>query len=136
VNDCSNNGDCVEEACVCHPGYSGIDCSDNSDTCPDRCSGNGECVEGACMCYPGYKGDNCALKTKFCPKGCSGRGRCMNSGLCSCFDGWTGLECGDRFDTATRTTNNTLVQQSLSDNDLGEGTEQSVSELPARLPRK
>jgi hypothetical protein len=31
-----------------------------------------------------------------CPNGCSGKGRCGENDLCTCFDGYTGLDCSGR----------------------------------------
>eukprot|EP00299_Pterocystis_sp_00344_P012422 c5961_g1_i1.p1 GENE.c5961_g1_i1~~c5961_g1_i1.p1 ORF type:complete len:1378 (-),score=299.66 c5961_g1_i1:162-3947(-) len=123
-NDCSKHGKCVASACVCDQGYDGVDCSDSSGLCPDKCSGNGECVSGSCLCYPGFKGANCANQSKFCPKGCSGRGNCLNSGLCSCSNGWTGLDCATQLLTQTVSSSSPSIASSLQ------------PELPARLPRK
>ena len=88
-----------------------------------ECSANGYCrAGGSCACFPGFTGTDCSLRT--CAAGeswgqtdyfseavahvptktasgphdvveCSGRGVCnRKSGLCSCFNGFEGANCG------------------------------------------
>ena len=37
-------------------------------------------------------GPECQLEA--CPSGCKGNGACMPGGLCKCFPGWRGADCG------------------------------------------
>ncbi|XP_053092921.1 tenascin isoform X1 [Pangasianodon hypophthalmus] len=88
LNDCSDQGRCVDGKCVCFPGFSGPDCSVLN--CPRDCSNKGKCVNGKCVCDPGFTGPDCSVKT--CPKNCSSNGRCVN-GRCVCNAGFTGPDC-------------------------------------------
>uniref|UniRef100_A0A3Q3XGP7 EGF-like domain-containing protein n=1 Tax=Mola mola TaxID=94237 RepID=A0A3Q3XGP7_MOLML len=76
--------------CVCHSGYAGQSCSD--ETCPGKCSNRGRCIDGECVCDDGFNGPDCAEKT--CPTDCSDRGRCIN-GKCVCDSGFAGDDCSE-----------------------------------------
>ncbi|XP_060742963.1 tenascin-like isoform X1 [Tachysurus vachellii] len=91
LNDCSDQGRCVDGKCVCFPGFSGPDCS--VPDCPGNCSKKGKCVNGKCVCDQGFTGPDCSVKT--CPKNCSSHGRCVN-GRCVCNTGFTGPDCSER----------------------------------------
>ncbi len=80
--------------------------------CHNDCSRRGYCNKfGSCDCFDGYEGNDCSKK--ICPKGpsingipyatdtahremiCSGQGSCdYSTGLCTCFDGFGGHNCG------------------------------------------
>ena len=81
-------------------------------TCPNLCSGHGKCnIFSRCECWDGWTAGDCSEYK--CPYGrawtdmptaidaahaeaeCSNRGVCdaRDSGLCECFDGYTGDEC-------------------------------------------
>ncbi|XP_047675858.1 tenascin isoform X3 [Tachysurus fulvidraco] len=91
LNDCSDQGSCVDGKCVCFPGFSGPDCS--VPDCPGNCSKKGKCINGKCVCDQGFTGPDCSVKT--CPKNCSSHGRCVN-GRCVCNTGFTGPDCSER----------------------------------------
>ena len=61
-DDCSGAGVCVNGACHCVPGFSGVNCL-RVDTCPLDCSGRGVCevraTGTACVCAAGYSGAGC-----------------------------------------------------------------------------
>ncbi|XP_046714990.1 tenascin isoform X3 [Silurus meridionalis] len=88
LNDCNDQGRCIDGKCVCFAGFSGPDCS--VPDCPGDCSNKGKCVNGKCVCDPGFAGPDCSVKT--CPNNCSNNGRCVN-GKCVCNAGFTGSDC-------------------------------------------
>lgn len=57
-NDCSAQGECVNSACRCSEGFTGVDCS--ATTCPLQCSNRGSCsTNGTCSCSDGFVGAWC-----------------------------------------------------------------------------
>lgn len=94
---CKNNGICVDDTtdnkndnagpvCICQSGFSGRDCSSETDICSGRgaslCLHDSECVSSLdggyeCRCKPGYTGKNCQL-VDMCVK----RNPCRNDALC------------------------------------------------------
>mmetsp|Transcript_17848 Transcript_17848/g.20248 ORF Transcript_17848/g.20248 Transcript_17848/m.20248 type:complete len:811 (+) Transcript_17848:136-2568(+) len=102
-SDCSGNGKCVNDACVCENPWIGSDC-DLQVRCNNECSGNGTCQSsGECKCFTGYSGEDCSQRETnltltgsptSCLNNCSGNGLCDNaSGLCKCFAPFTGSYC-------------------------------------------
>ena len=96
VNDCSQNGACLNGTCMCDLNWGGDDCSSPS-TCGGHsthlsvnCSGHGMCLNGTCACENGWGGADCSSVN--CADDCSGRGVCAN-GTCACDFGWRGAEC-------------------------------------------
>ena len=82
---------CVEnfegsECTECIPGFTGTDCQTNIDDCEDvDCSGNGQCLDG------------------------------VNSFMCVCDPGYTGLLCDNTEGTAiVNTLHSTLVKKFFS----------------------
>lgn len=57
LNDCSDQGACVNGTCQCRPGYIGEDCS--LVYCANNCSKKGVCKTGFCVCQDGFAGDDC-----------------------------------------------------------------------------
>lgn len=85
-----NQGHCTKKGCKCHPGFTGLDCSET--VCVDNCTSanHGMCVEGKCVCTANFTGPACAdLK---CPKDCSGNGKCV-AGACKCDEGFITKDC-------------------------------------------
>ena len=85
----------------CPIGYSGLECSDDSKSCPKNCSGkSGVCdtTTGKCNCNTGYSGLDCSTHNQSCPKNCSGstNGTCdTTTGKCKCNTGYSGDDCSD-----------------------------------------
>ncbi|XP_061695147.1 tenascin-N [Syngnathoides biaculeatus] len=88
VDECNDNGRCVDRKCVCHQGYTGEDCSELM--CPNNCNDKGRCVEGQCVCFPHFTGDDCGVQK--CPNDCSRNGLCFD-GQCVCDQGFYGEDC-------------------------------------------
>ena len=78
IETCSKNctnveqGECDNktEKCVCHKGFTGVDCSlmlsenDKGEViivCKDNCNNNGVCDVGKCICSPGFSGETCNI---------------------------------------------------------------------------
>merc|ERR1719316_590490 len=62
-NNCSYHGTCVKGKCNCNRGWTGVDCSNLQEMCPDDyiCY-HGVCnAMGHCDCDEGYTGDDCSL---------------------------------------------------------------------------
>jgi hypothetical protein len=103
--DCSNNGQCVDDVCICGPFFGGDDCSlfANPGACVPACTSvNARCLNGQCTCVNGFTGPDCSQLVsntipvpnieKFCPRNCSFHGDC-NGNACSCSPGWAGDDC-------------------------------------------
>eukprot|EP00301_Raphidiophrys_heterophryoidea_P027719 c9793_g1_i1.p1 GENE.c9793_g1_i1~~c9793_g1_i1.p1 ORF type:complete len:1252 (-),score=265.64 c9793_g1_i1:188-3916(-) len=102
-NNCTGHGKCKGDVCVCHSGYTGSDCSVETQ-CPHNCSGHGLCINGECVCRPGYGGHDecsnspnppvdCSRVLPLCPNLCSGHGNCSDGGFCECEPGFMGTDC-------------------------------------------
>jgi len=92
--NCSNNGDCVNGACVCNSNYQGSTCAIPKCDKLYNCYGNGECIApNACSCTSGWTGTSCAEAV--CTSGCSGHGTCKGPNVCICNAGFTGDTCSD-----------------------------------------
>ena len=61
LNDCSNNGFCLDKKCYCIPEYYGEDCSKTKKKCVNNCSEKGEFVNGVCICPKQYGGIDCSV---------------------------------------------------------------------------
>jgi len=84
--------------CDCLETYNGSDCSERA--CP-TCQNNGTCAPGnnnltslwGCSCPETHQGDRCEFLR--CPSDCNNAGDCDQlTGVCSCFDGYSGDDCG------------------------------------------
>ncbi|ELU08904.1 hypothetical protein CAPTEDRAFT_159800 [Capitella teleta] len=92
-NDCSGQGECVNDQCECYTGHTGWDCSQS--VCPILCQGNGIYSRGRCQCYEGWKGSECSVPRHQCEDPlCSGNGKCVD-GTCVCAKGFMGDICAD-----------------------------------------
>src|SRR5690606_17685863 len=103
-DSCYGNGICLDERCVCNPGFQGLHCE--FPICGNNCSyaeGQGECVDGQCVCKPGFNGVECLYRD--CPMAasplanrssepltCAGNGVCVQ-GHCQCNAAWKGEDC-------------------------------------------
>ncbi|KAH3893700.1 hypothetical protein DPMN_017850, partial [Dreissena polymorpha] len=112
------NGFCKQHhtfyrSCVCHTGYTGLNCeSDINDCLQNPCQNNATCVDLvnglACVCLDGYYGDYCQFR-KACDVSCTSIGQlncqtcvmnntqqCTNVGnsfTCGCKPGFKGTSC-------------------------------------------
>jgi len=80
--------------CICHPGFSGDDCS-SPLTCDNDCNSHGECKLGKCFCHPGFKGKFCENNIS-CPNDCSNNGDCLY-GKCFCDAEFIGEDCSEKL---------------------------------------
>jgi len=61
LNDCNQNGTCIEGDCFCDDGWMGANC-DIPDPCfENTCNDNGVCLDGSCVCDVGYDGTDCNI---------------------------------------------------------------------------
>ncbi|XP_013395584.1 protein kinase C-binding protein NELL2 [Lingula anatina] len=118
---CVNGGRCVDNTCLCPPGFEGHRCQkalcsppcqqggkcvarnqcscppgtrlpDCKPICDGGCLNGGECVApGMCKCSTQYTGDRC--QTPVCRHGCANGGRCVGPNRCSCRNGYMGRQC-------------------------------------------
>ncbi len=91
---CGEHGICLDDKCVCEPGWTGEFCSTRGD-CGECSSEGGYCGENefgqpTCKCLKGFGGFAC--KSKVCDKDCNRRGQCLD-GKCACEKGWAGETC-------------------------------------------
>lgn len=113
--------------CFCNTGYTGIDCTECSDShfsigtlcfpkklCPDDCSGSGVCnfLDGTCTCLPHRKGDRC--ETLLCSKHAALCETCTEKECLKCSAGYylTGTDevCGTCYNFDPRCAGCTLEE--------------------------
>ena len=130
-NPCFNGGECnnVEDntnfTCTCPIGYTGRNCEEDLNECStDPCVNGGACMNGfgsyLCQCIEGFTGRECQIT---CPLGHIGEqcdiiidkcldNPCTNDGtcqtvfgeyICSCADGYTGIQCETNDDCSINT---------------------------------
>ncbi|MCB9727208.1 MAG: hypothetical protein H6744_21665 [Deltaproteobacteria bacterium] len=92
VELCNGHGLCIQDTCLCDPGYAGEGCQTVEAACPNDCGGRGVCQFGKCFCQAGYAGPDCAENVGTCPGGCGSFGTCVFD-QCQCKLGWTGPRC-------------------------------------------
>jgi len=97
VENCNGHGQCVQNACQCQGGWSGIACS-APPTCPHNCSRGGNCVLGVCHCNVGRSGIDCSIRD--CRSSCV-HGTCSGSNHtqwpCVCDATWNGERCDEQI---------------------------------------
>lgn len=105
-NNCFGKGDCINNKCVCYPGFTGTDCSQTK--CPVLCNGHGKYENGRCNCETQWHGDECETPIDQCEiKDCNQNGECMN-GICMCYQGYTGKFCDSKTCKVADCSNNGL----------------------------
>ena len=110
--ECSNHGNCSDDALSCEcgdDGWRGDHCE--IDGCPgltsagDECSAHGSCQSSynettdvltfSCLCQQGWNGTRCDVAQ--CTDDCNNRGDCMSNAVVpycdNCDDGWYGDAC-------------------------------------------
>jgi hypothetical protein len=118
---CANGGLCIANvagtgfSCTCAPGWTGPDCTVETDECASSpCLNSGTCVDRfrnfTCTCAAGFTGPTCAVNVDDCLafglRNFSSTGRfeepCVNGGTCvdgignftcNCLPGFTGARC-------------------------------------------
>ncbi|CAD5214217.1 unnamed protein product [Bursaphelenchus okinawaensis] len=122
MNPCKNNSKCfplnggMNYSCICSPGFSGTNCTTNTDDCQShQCQNGGLCVDGLgkyeCNCPIGYSGKYCEVANSMAnllyndnPSSCSphtcAHGQCVlneeDELECRCEHGYDGKDCDKR----------------------------------------
>ena len=108
---CGVHQHCLDGACVCVPGRTGLALGCSLLSCPEGCGAHGRCSNGTCACDSGFTGPRC--EEHACPMGgvgvevgielqggagvleCSGHGECVD-GRCVCEHGFRSFDCSRR----------------------------------------
>eukprot|EP00300_Choanocystis_sp_HF-7_P030504 c39354_g1_i1.p1 GENE.c39354_g1_i1~~c39354_g1_i1.p1 ORF type:complete len:1296 (+),score=169.59 c39354_g1_i1:48-3890(+) len=96
--ECNGHGLCLSDRCQCDVGFRGSFCEETAP-CPLGCSNRGSCVERVCHCNEGFTGLGCEHELVGCASlnDCNSGGLCepgYPSGICKCFPGYLGQDCG------------------------------------------
>lgn len=101
---CTHFAKCVNNTCICQPGYTGPTCSVQL-SCDKMCRNNGTCdfdgIKEVCSCSDGFTGDECQYSLNICNQSqsvCLNNGTCVFAGIdtfpsCSCSGSYKGLFC-------------------------------------------
>ncbi|XP_076133782.1 protein crumbs homolog 1 [Alosa pseudoharengus] len=107
---CLNGGLCRDlfndYACDCAPGWAGLRCELNEDTCASAPCVHGNCtvvgLEYRCVCQVGYMGTNCSTEVDVCEgHACANGATCLhgvNKYACLCAENYTGSYCEDKVE--------------------------------------
>uniref|UniRef100_A0A4W3K7X0 Cubilin n=1 Tax=Callorhinchus milii TaxID=7868 RepID=A0A4W3K7X0_CALMI len=76
LNPCVN-GECTVSVCICHPGWTGINCDQNTNECASNpCQNGGTCSDHVngyfCRCPAEWTGPQCQIEQEVCGKRLSG----------------------------------------------------------------
>ncbi|KAL9658154.1 hypothetical protein ABK040_013066 [Willaertia magna] len=133
---CSNHGTCSSyNNCTCLSGYSGSNCetlnvvdnANNNDCLNNNCSSRGTCNHGSCLCDNGYSGNTCEFTTCFGTNSslssvCNGHGSCSSFNNCTCYSGYTGIDCSQVIIIDNNNNNNTNHGSSCVNNCSSRGS--------------
>jgi len=88
---CSNHGTCINEICICTPGFIGFDCSQAN--CTAVCQNGGNCVgPNVCDCPAGlWTGPTCTIP--ICTNCTGDHQTCTSPNTCVCETGFQGPTC-------------------------------------------
>ncbi|GIL67802.1 hypothetical protein Vafri_21078 [Volvox africanus] len=104
---CSGNGVCLANGrCMCYTGFRGDDCSNVTYVevynCGYKCTfDQGWCNVStirkttrtwSCTCKANITGLACSIVS--CPNNCNWNGECLDQGICACYPGYKGADCG------------------------------------------
>ncbi|MBN3291854.1 FBP1 protein, partial [Polypterus senegalus] len=104
---CANGGRCfldekARRSCICSPGWTGDNCTDNINECEGNwCQNGGTCEDGVneyrCLCPSGFTGQFCETDIDYCiGHECSKHSICVDQPsnyTCNCMLGYGGTFC-------------------------------------------
>ncbi|CAH1784969.1 unnamed protein product [Owenia fusiformis] len=83
-DDCSGNGDCVSDKCICHQGWLRDNCDTPDCSSLNDCNDHGQCTSpNFCKCRTGWGGKSCHIN--LCSKAQGECGKCIQDDRC----GWS-----------------------------------------------
>ena len=127
--DCSLNGECVASSCVCDSGWK-VGLGANQTQTPEYFGPNcglRHCPSGDdpvtlhvnelnCTNVTAEGGHGVGMPGNHCHVDCSNRGLCdYSSGVCTCFDGFFGANCGTPVSAFTLVASRTTASVAFND---------------------